>query len=270
MMRFNIKITTLAPMSHNSDESVGIDTKFRRMEMFCGDHGLIPVPVYSGNAFRGILRRIAARQFCELLGYNGVDKSLKDALYYTFFCGGSLQKGSAQDYIEIGKRQDLRRMIPFLSIFGSAVQNQIIGGRLQIGVMVPVSKETVWNTGIESTDSVWEMTEEVFYTRRDDLEDKVDGQVQQMKYTVECIKAGVCLAQVITVKSSNPVELGCFGHAMDEMIKTGVIGGKSGVGHGRVIFEPSPSLPDASPYLDYIEKNKKEIAEYVQKLSGAL
>jgi hypothetical protein len=256
-------------MSHNSDENMGVDTKYRRLKIV-SNNKTIDIPIYSGNAFRGILRRVAAKQFLDLLGVEKV----KDALYYTLFCGGSLQKGSAQDNIDVGKKRELRKNIPFLSLFGSAVINQIFSGKLQIGICVPITKETSGITGVESTLSIWETLTEIFYTRRDDLEDKElprgEGTAQQMKYTVECLIPNLELYQKISVQAATEIELSCLGYAMEGLMKKGVLGGKSGVGHGQCLFSYTPGFDTGDRYLEYVSQNKEGIVSFLKTLEESL
>ncbi len=266
------KLTTLSPIAHNSDESLGTDTKFRRMQIVHNGK-TIRIPVYSGNAFRGILRRIAAKQYCDLLGMG--KESISDSLYYTFFTGGALKKGSSQNFIEVGQKREMREMIPFLSLFGTALQNQIIAGKMEIGIGIPIAKETVDMTGIESDLTIWELLDEVFYTRRDDLEDpkeekKKDDSAHQMKYNIEVLIPGVVLSHSITTNYCNEIEHSCLGHAMSAMQKQGILGGKSGTGHGKVNFDYSPKFASPKKYLDYMAKNKAKITEYVKKMEGSL
>lgn len=267
--KFSGTITALSPLAHNSDESCGTDTKFRRVECFY--QGLpVQVPIYSGNAFRGILRRIMARQFCDLIGLG--EKSLSDKLYYTWFTGGSLTKGVAQNHIEVGKKRDIRTNIPFLSLLGSAIGNMILEGKLNVWMALPIAKETQDMTGIESNRSIYEMTTEVFYTRRDDLEDPRDEktQAQQMKYNIEVLRPGVKLQHGFVLSNIDKIEAGCFAHGMKKMCQNGVLGGKNATGHGRVKFEYSPEWQQEAPFLEYIEKNKKGILEYVKGMEAAL
>lgn len=269
--KYNGTITTLSPLSHNSDESLGTDTKFRRIQIV-HEGKTIRIPVYSGNAFRGILRRLAARQFCNLLGMP--KESMSDVLYYTWYTGGALQKGASQNHIEVGRKRELRKHIPFLSLFGSAISNQIIEGKLHIGIGVPISKETMNMTGRKSALSIWEMTDEIFYTRRDDLEDpqekKKDDSAHQMKYTIEVLIPGVELSHSITLNKGNEVEYACLGHAISAMIEEGVLGGKGGTGHGKVKFDYSPNFANPKKYLDYVNAKKGDILEYVRGMEGKI
>jgi hypothetical protein len=263
------QITLLAPLSHNDDVSLGTDTKFRRLTMLV-DGRPEKVPVYSGNAYRGILRRLAARDYLDRLGIEKVP----DALYYCLFCGGSLQKGSTQDKLDIGGKRKLRAMVPFLSLFGTAYANQIMPGKLNVGMAVPVARETAAVTGRESTLSVWDILSEVFYTRRDDLEDKAEreegDQATQMKYSVECLTPGTVLIHEFVVEDATEVEVGCFGHLMRLFEAVGILGGRGAIGHGKVELAYEPAWPDPAPYLDYIAERHEEMKQFVGGMGALL
>lgn len=260
-------ITVLSPLAHNSDEPLGVDTKYRRIKYFVDGKGL-EIPIYSGNAFRGILRRLLARDFLNRLGVEKVS----DHLYYALFAGGSLDKGSSQEFIDVRFRRDLRRNIRFLSLLGTAFQNSILPGILDVGIGIPIAKETQVYTGIESEQGIFEMLTEVFYTRRDDLEDRVGDktEAQQMKYTIECLVPGTRLHHTFTLTQANGLEQSCFGAAMALFSKDSVLGGKSGTGHGKVALSYSPEFPSPEPYWQNIEERKAEIADYVKGLDRAI
>lgn len=260
-------ITVLSPLAHNSDESLGVDTKYRRIKYFVDGKG-IAIPVYSGNAFRGILRRLLARDFLDRIGIEKVS----DRLYYALFAGGSLEKGSSQEFIDVGFRRDLRRHIRFLSLLGTAFQNNILPGILDVGIGIPIAKETQAYTGIADERSVFEMLTEVFYTRRDDLEDRAGDktEAQQMKYTIECLVPGTQLHHTFTLTQANGLEQSCFGAAIALFLKDSVLGGKSGTGHGRVSLAYAPEFPSPDAYWADVEEKKEEIAGYVKGLDQAI
>jgi len=270
--KYDGTITTLSPLAHNSDESLGTDTKFRRIQII-HDGKTIRIPVYSGNAFRGILRRLAARQFCELLEIK--KESMSDTLYYTWFTGGALQKGSAQNHIEVVRKRELRENIPFLSLFGSAVSNQIIAGKLHIGMGIPIAKETKEMTSVSSDLTIWEMLDEIFYTRRDDLEDPNDEKkktdaAHQMKYTIEVLIPGVVLKHAIVLNCGNKIEYSCLGYVMEAMFGQGVLGGKGGTGHGKVKFAYDPEFAASKEYIEYVKANKGKILDFVKKMESEI
>jgi hypothetical protein len=262
-------ITLLSPLSHNDDVTLGTDAKFRRLTMLV-DGRPEKVPVYSGNACRGILRRLAARDYLDRLGIEKVP----DALYYCLFCGGALQKGSTQDKLDIGGKRKLREMVPFLSLFGTAYANQIMPGKLNVGMAVPVARETAAFTGRECALSVWDMLTEVFYTRRDDLEDKAergdDDQATQMKYSVECLTPGTVLVHEFVVEDGSEIELSCFGHLMRLFEANPILGGRSAIGHGKVQLAYEPAWPDPAPYLAAIEERREEMKQFVEGMGALL
>ena len=111
-MKTNIKLTLLAPLMHFSDESLGTMQIQRTLKFNVGGE-FIDVPVYSGNAFRGELRRIGMRDYLNKLGIS--DEGISAKLYYMLFTGGALTSGSTYD--EIGEKRELREMIPPISLF---------------------------------------------------------------------------------------------------------------------------------------------------------
>jgi hypothetical protein len=250
---------------------MGTDAKIRRIKVV-GPDGDVMVPMYSGNAFRGKLRRVAADDFLSRIG---VDRrsgaAITDKLYFCLFSGGSLQKGVASSHIEVGQKRDLRKHVPFLSLFGTAFGSQMLAGKARIGFGVPIAKETVFMTGVDSSVSVWDIVDEVFYTRRDDLEDKDKGQdPHQMKYSVECLAPNTGLAHEMVLCHPNEIELACFGAVMRLFCEDPVLGGKSGIGHGRAKMDYAPGWPESGLYYDYLEAEKDSILGYVRGLEARL
>lgn len=270
IMRWNGSITVMTPLAHNSDESLGVDTKFRRIRIRTPE-GEAMIPVYSGNAFRGKLRRLAAADFLERLGIGAAGGKISDKLYYCMFSGGSLQKGSTSSHIDVGAKRELRAHIPFLSLFGTAFHNQMLAGKLSVGMGIPVSRETAAITGISADESVWDIVSEVFYTRRDDLEDKENrDEPQQMRYTVECLTPGAVMAHEFMLTDANPIELSCFGAIMRRFSEQPLLGGKSGIGHGRIRYHYDSDWPSDSEYSEWVSTEADNITRYVRALETAL
>jgi hypothetical protein len=265
MLKLTGTITTLSPLSHNSDESASTETKFRRMPfMVSGQRH--DVPVYSGNAFRGILRRIAARQLCDAIGLKPVPK-----LYYLLFTGGMLEKGSSSKVVDVSARRELRANVPMLSLFGGGCGSFILAGKMRIGALIPRCADVAQYLSATENISYHELTETVFYTRRDDLEDKEerakDAQAQQMKYEVECIIPGVTLEHTMHVDSDDEIELSCFGAALSELIERGQIGGKGNVGHGRVAMHYHEDIPSGGAYRAWLVERKDTITAFLESLA---
>ena len=96
--------------------------------------------VYSGNAFRGILRDMAAIYMTErmngLLENGNVQYPLE--VFYLLFSGGSL---GGKRSVDIDQARAYRRAVPMLSVFGGGVGNQILSGKISIGPMYPLVYE---------------------------------------------------------------------------------------------------------------------------------
>jgi len=270
ILKWHGKIKLLSPMSHNSDESFGVDTTFRRVKILSGGK-VHRIPIYSGNAFRGILRRIGADHLFKTVDINNVPQKL----YYCFFSGGMLQGGSGSKGVEIQKKREVRAMVPFLSIFGSAMSNYIMPGKLKVGQGIPICKETAEYTGIESEETYYSFIDSIFYTRRDDYEPTIEendkkkeneDQAHQMKYNAEVLIPGTELDHTFSLTYANELEQSCFGSIMRQFINNPILGGKSAVGHGNVKLVGYGNFPDPTVYQNFLVENKESIVKYITEI----
>lgn len=268
-IRLDGTFTLLAPLSHIG-ESIGPDS-FLSQDIIIGPDGQpLECFVYSGNAFRGMLRDLGARYMLDRLG--GIQIPV-DA-FYLLFSGGSL--GGPQS-VDIDQARTYRRNIPFLSVFGGGVGNQILTGKIKVGVLYPLVQECQRILPAHLRDpeapSWRQWSFEKSFTRMDDAKNEnlrtyldtgmaLPGQVeqtlsleeaaakpiegkkkkddekpQQMRYSVEMLSAGAVLYQRIDLVDLSDLELGAFVSALCEFSKHPYIGGKSGTGHGLVEVE---------------------------------
>ena len=256
MNKYNVSMILQSPLSHNDEQALSTTTPFRKMKIMV-DGDPMDVPVYTGNAFRGVLRREAAKDFIEKLGI----KELSDRQYHILYAGGMLDKGATGD-VMIAQRREYRKYIPYISLFGGSIGSAVIEGRLEIGMLYPICRETVKYTGIERDKSCYELLQPIFYTHRDDREDLEDPTIQ-MKYEVECLIPGTELKTNIIVKSDTELELSVFGATLRRWLKLPMIGGKSAVGHGLVDARIQPELPAPELYYDYLAEHKEDILKFV-------
>jgi CRISPR type IV-associated protein Csf2 len=201
----------------------------------------------------------------------GEVKGLSLAAFYFLFSGGALTKDGGKG-LDVDEARKWRDLIPLVSLFGGAMGNQILPGRAKIGKAIPVCQETAhllperFVNG-HGTVSIWELVQEEAYTRRDDEKNenlryliapevrglleadarakrekagtKEDvagetGQKQQMRYYIETLAAGTELFWDVTLDDVTPVEFDAFAITLAEFSRFPFIGGKSGVGHGKV------------------------------------
>lgn len=263
-------MTALSSISHIG-ESHGINSKLRREKIVQPDGTVEEVPIISGNSIRGILRDRGMLQMLSLLGYGvnqetGKVQGLSLPAFYFLFSGGSLTKDGGKG-IDVDEARKWRNLIPLIALFGGAMGNQIMPGKAKIGKAIPICDETahiIPDRFIGNTNCVWDLCQEEAYTRRDDEKSESlrqllepttrlmieadaaskrhkgdddageTGQKQQMRYFVETIAAGTKLFWEITLDDVTDLEFEAFCAVLSEFGKYPYLGGKSGVGHGKV------------------------------------
>jgi len=269
------KITALEPISHIG-ESRSIDSLFNREAMLIttkvGITKRIEVPIISGNSLRGVLRRKAGYRLLELLGLK--KETLAEGLQHAFFSGGILKKGAGNGVLDTQFISKLRSNIPIISLFGSAIGQQLIQGKLDVGQLIPISCQTTGRTGIDSDISIYSLLDERSATRRDDMEDKTKGtqdpdeQKQQMRYTHEVLVAGTEFYHYFTLKNCNDLEKGAFWSTLTEFSKYPKIGGLGCRGFGMVRLGYTIDIDSAQKYEAWVVENKEAITKYIKYLEG--
>lgn len=272
-LRLDGLITLLSPLSHIG-ESIGPDSYLSQDVIIGPDGRPVECFVYSGNAFRGILRDMATIYMSETMNANLGEGTVQYPLgvFYLLFSGGSL--GGKQS-VDIDQARAYRRNVPMLSVFGGGVGNQILTGKISIGAMYPLVAECqrVLPSHLRNlaAPSWTEWTFDKSFTRMDDAKNeerrkylidddkpalpgaqeqltiegatksketkKKEEKPQQMRYSVELLAAGAQLYQRIDIRDMTTLELGAFVSALAQFARHPYIGGKSGTGHGLVEIE---------------------------------
>ena len=268
--------TALTSISHIG-ESRGVVALLRRERIVQPDGSVEEVPVISGNGVRGLLRDLGMWHMCRALGYgepddDGRPRGLSLAAFYFLFSGGALT-GDTTRGLDIRLARELRELIPLVSVFGGAVGNQIMEGKLQVGKWYPICAETAHLLPTSAVTeragvSIWEMLQREAYTRKDDeknerlrlmvepqvralletkaaetrakrgtLDEEPDrevGQHQQMRYQVETFAAGTQFGVEFVLNDVGDIEFEAFLTCLAEFHRRPFVGGKSGTGHGKV------------------------------------
>jgi CRISPR type IV-associated protein Csf2 len=320
---FEGTMTLLTSCSHIG-ESFGINSKLRREKIIQSDGSVEEVPIISGNSIRGLLRDRGMFHMLKTLGYGvneetGEVRGLSLAAFYFLFSGGALTKTGSRG-LDIDEARRWRDLIPLVAIFGGAMGNQIMPGKVKVGKAIPICSETAHLLPERFVDgnelkSIWDLCQEEAYTRRDDekseklrqliapqvrglLEAKATeerkklgtsedvteetGQKQQMRYYVETLAAGTRLFWEITLDDVTDLEFEAFAVCLAEFGRWPYIGGKSGVGHGKVAvkfdqwIEINPRLapvgqavgfPLGSQYMAHLKERAGDIRELLDGLS---
>jgi hypothetical protein len=262
-----VTFTTLAPLAHSAfGPSIGNATAFRRFRI-----GDAEVPAVSGNALRGIMRRIVMRDLFDRCGLN-VESPGWDALYAALANGGHLQ-GSETSLDPVYVR-DLRSAVPGLSVFGSALRTWMLSGRMSVGILWPDCAE-VHAAGLCDPNGIAaeDLIEEVSHVRhvdRDQQNPETTG-VTPMPTTIEAMKTGTVLrSKIIFDGNATETERSVIAWAIEQIH---ALGGKSSVGLGRVRIETAGNASPSSLYRDLWRQNPNTICsatESLQHLAGKL
>jgi hypothetical protein len=269
-----LRVVCETPLAHGADNKAGNATLFRRMQVLTEDNAILTLPYYSGNALRGQMRDLLADHFLSAIGFP-CDRSHPAVslwFFYALYSGGALEeKSDAMKAIrkELGESgaiksdgiRSFRDHLPALSLLGCALGNRILPGRAQFADLRPVCKE--WGTGVISVSEVttWE-----FLTRREDHEDHAEH--HGMIANTEVLRAGTILSGGIDYDDGIlPLEKSALGLGVELLKSHGFLGAESRRGFGRVKIY-AEDRPDYKPYLDWLEKNKLEILDYMDTIQA--
>ncbi len=269
--RFTGTYEAKTPISHGSDEDFGMEQRLRTIEMAVRDDGEVyheEIPVISGNSLRGQLRDLLAEDFLNEISTEEDPVELGDSLSNAFWAGGSLERTSGPGRLNRRMLNGIREYIPSLSLLGTALADQMLESRLNVGMLTPIAAETSAYTGREVDYSVFEFVDETFYTRMDDRTGgrQEDEDTQQMRYKVQILTPGTRFDHWLALEGATDVERACLGRAFELFNASPHVGGQKSVGHGRVRFDYESGLPDSEPYVRFLRDNRDEIREFVEEL----
>ena len=229
-------LTAMSSIVHAGDTH-GTTTLLRR-ETIATPDGMVQIPLVSGNALRGRLRRIGEELLRDALQLEG-ELSLPAA--YALRNGGSLHKTSAASLS--GRRLgQIRRLVPQIGVFGCAAGDALIDGALQVGKAVPQVTETAHLTGVRSAVSAFDLVQLEEYSHLDDLDTPDDPDEEatggnQMRFAVETFPAGTVFSTYFRLDRATDLQIAFFSDILDTFARAGRIGGRLSIGHGRVTLD---------------------------------
>lgn len=284
-------VTLKTSLSHIGD-SFGNQSLLRREKIVQSDLSVEDVVVYSGNALRGQLRDCGTLYFMDKLG---IDK-LSFEGFYLMFSGGALTLTGRS--VDLGLARQMRKLIPLLAVFGGAVGNQIMEGKLVVGKLYPMCAECKrqipekYHQQMKTSYRLWLQEEE--FSRKDDMKSEtllplVDpGSIpeksnpQQMRYSLETIAAGSQFYSEILLMGCSDVEVGGFLSTLSEFSKYPSLGGRRGTGHGlcemdyervkvnaKVVFDEEMRGYKAA-YDDYLAAYQQALMESKDEITEVL
>ncbi|MBP3966106.1 hypothetical protein [Paenibacillus lignilyticus] len=267
-------VKSLQPIVHGADipdegiAAQGNEQFFRKMKVWY-EGKAVHIPVISGNSIRGIMRRLGAQSFLEMLELD--PERIGRKLHYLLYSGGSLETGAAKGRQKARQEpnrpfvEELREHIPLASLMGCSYKRQLLHGKLITDFLVPIVDEVAElygqpKPGIRAA----EITDWMFYTRQY-RSDYPQSDRNQMIYKTEYIVPNMTFVHGFTLMGASRVETALFYHLLEELNRYGRVGGKVAQGHGKVEFRYTLQADRSSePYIRYIEKNKETIAAFLQ------
>lgn len=271
-IRWDATVTALASISHGG-ETRGITTMLRREVVIQPDGTSVLVPIISGNAFRGVLRRIGEDLTRDALQY---DKELPLSAVQVLRGGGSLAKVNGEP-LSGSRLRTLRTLVPQIGVFGGAGGGRIFDGALQVGKVIPHCVETNHITGAHSTFTEFATSQIESFTRCDDTTDHdfpatthtTDTQpdTTQMMFRVETFPAGTTFATWLALIRPTDLEAAFFADVLAAFAQHGQLGGRSAMGLGQVRLDAHPSAP--IPHEDWrgwLADHRTEAIEALKEL----
>lgn len=259
------------PIFHGGNEKTGSVILLNRQK-FITDDGTENIPIVSGNAIRGVIRRLIFKDFLEKVGYTiNVSRKGGQKLYHSLFTGGILEtvEEEASGIIDIDMKRKIIEMIPPARLFGLSIGNQTIEGKLHVGQALPICIElkTFLPDELSPKTSVYNLITTVFQTRKDELrvEREEEEQAVQMMIEYEAFAPGTKFYHEFKIEDPEEIDLSCFARCLELWKEKPFIGGKSSIGLGEV--QLSYDFKESSEaYLKFLEENKDKIVQLLAEL----
>lgn len=269
--------TALSPIHHGASEDYGTTKLILSLPAVIvnpvtNEKEVDVIPTIHGNAVRGYLRRLIMDDYLTQLNYELDSKKI----YHFLFTGGLLEALDKRDKgaINLTMKKELREMIPPISLLGSALGNQMIQGKLKVGMGEIVCSETKHYFKNEDEDcfSAYNIKSIDFGTRLDDLKEGNNNdseQSHQMKYEFETLIKGTRFTHEFILENCNDIEKSCFKRMFELWETRPYVGGKSATGYGKLNLDyPKINELSSTPYLNYLQYNKEDITSFLDRIVG--
>lgn len=258
-MRLKIKYKMTAPVSHIG-ETASTGSYFQMIKTKNGK-----IPIITANSVRGIIRDNGAKFLLDNMG----EKVGKEA-FNVLFSGGNLNGTMKND---VANAKAVREHFPLVSLLGGGLGDMIMAGKISVGNLYPVCKETAGMLGVDEPEVSWKnLIEEIEFTRTDDgkddqlaeymkdpEEEKKAKASTQMRFSVQYMAQGTEFMQDIYLfPNVTELEKGALCSAVAEWFKIPRLGGMASRGFG--FFDASTDFGIA------VEKGKVTINDNAERL----
>ena len=254
ILKYEGTVTARSSIAHGA-QSLGTITYLRRERFVLPNNTQEEIPVISGNAWRGLLRDVAADLWWEKVG----SPKMTLAVVHALWSGGALAK-IAGPTLTGSRLASIRKAVPVVGIFGTAGGGRIIDGCLQVGKMIPICKETSHiipkQFQEEDLPSFWDLTQIEYYSRNA-LTPKTIGNISKkedeeafdpMRFGVETFIAGTRFYTWLALSHPTVEEKNFFFETLNSYFKAPSVGGMNKIGHGKLSFDFPALSEDLSSF----------------------
>lgn len=238
VMRWDGTATALSSVAHGA-EALGQVRYLRRERILMPDGSTEDMPVVSGNAFRGMLRRTAADLWWDAVGQPKITMPVMHAIW----AGGALAKSNGSP-LTGSRLAFVRSACPVIGLFGAAGGGRIIDGCLQVGKLTPVCTESAHLLPVgrvfDGMPSVWDLTQIEYYSQvpsDDRLAEQITGEADEpspVRFGVETFIAGTVFDTWLATSWATPAENAFMSEVLDVFSGSARIGGMGRAGHGQL------------------------------------
>lgn len=239
---FDLDITATTSIVHRDDtrNATSIQSLFRREKVLTPTGEVAVVPIISGNAWRGILRRTGETLLAEVLDYEG---QLTPAAAHLLRNGGFLRKSTREMTPE--QERELKTLVPLIGLFGGAANARVMSGKLVVSKVVPVTADTLHLLPTAPADgpipaSVHTILGQESTSHSNDLSAAatVDGETGEgyspIRLDTETLIAGTRLSGQVRLTHATGVEYALLVDILNAFAIGGHLGGRTAAGHGRI------------------------------------
>jgi len=264
-------LKALSPIFHGGNEKTGSVVLLNRQK-FITDNGAEEIPIISGNAIRGVLRRLIMSDMLEQVGYElDVSTPRGQKLYHALFTGGVLETvdEKSSGVIDLALKRSIVETLPPVRLFGFSIGNQIIESKLKVGQGLPICTELIAYLPVHPAHSIYELLSHHYQTRKDDLkaEREKGEQAVQMLIEHEVFAAGTEFYHEFKLEDPDEIDKSCLARVIELWKTKPYIGGKSAIGLGELKI--TYNLSETSErYLNFLQDHKKEIIDLLNQLGG--
>lgn len=297
-MNISCIYTLRQPLSHIGESESTVS--FLNTVRVVNNDNVEEVFAYTGNAIRGTLRDCGAKYLLDTIRSTDGNEDFKVSkkMFHILFSGGNITGEQKNDIDQIVQ---IRKKLPFVSLFGAGIGNQILAGKMAQGFALPICAETTgiiprWITDNSSysLDLGWkQLTGTIQFSRKDDLKDVLlngyaaqveeEADKSQMRYEVEYVSAGTQLYHEIILDNLTPLELGAFISCIKAWADKPILGGMSSKGFGltdlniydgdtqrKIIKVVDNKISIVDEYHTHLNNYKKFIIENVDDIKTVL